>query len=557
MWQWIWENISNIDSIVSIIAVILSGGVFIGGVVYGLITSILRLKLKRNQYKYLNLVVDNQTKQSMKYYIPTRAQSTDPCDEKESHNISNKIIPFFIKNVFTKSDNQYFIILADSGMGKTTFLLKLFFTYYKKILRQHEIVFIPLSLASSIEKIREVKNKTNTILLLDGFDEDQYAMEEYSKRLKDICNETELFYKVIMTCRTQFFPNNESEPKYIDKIKFGVGKKSVEFIKYYISPFNNREIYFYLIKKYNPIYEIKKIIRSYKIITNCPKLMIRPMLLAYLDDLLIDSTKEYYYAYEIYSELVFRWIEREAVDNKVLYVFSEKIAEYMYYHKTVYITISEIERLCEDYDIQIQSIEAKSRSLLNRNSNGTYKFAHKSILEYFLAKKAYDEIEFRKVVTFDAFSGYDMLKTFLGEMDQEYISKQEKLSVLKSLSCKYFQLSRNFFMVKSIEDCDFEGTDFSGAYFGMTDFEMVTLVDANLQGAELQGTCIRRSNLARADLRGANLKKIKLNNVILTETLFDESQVEQLENKYNLQDTKVYIAKTKEIINYVEYRKRR
>ena len=46
---WSWNNISKIDSIVNIIAVILRGGAFIGGVACGLIASILRLKLKRNQ----------------------------------------------------------------------------------------------------------------------------------------------------------------------------------------------------------------------------------------------------------------------------------------------------------------------------------------------------------------------------------------------------------------------------------------------------------------------------------------------------------------------------
>ena len=65
-----------------------------------------------------------------------------------------------------------------------------------------------------------------TILLLDGFDEDKYAVEDYVNRLIEICNETELFYKVIITCRTQFFSDSDSEPKYVGgKIKFGIGKK--------------------------------------------------------------------------------------------------------------------------------------------------------------------------------------------------------------------------------------------------------------------------------------------------------------------------------------------
>ena len=304
----------------------------VSGVIFivSLVISSMRLKLKCYQYKYLNLVVDSQTKQSMKYYISTRVREKDPCDEENNDFSGFKLIPHFIKEIFKKSEEQYFIILADSGMGKTTFLLKLFFKYYKKILKKYDIVFVPLSLSSSIEKIREVKNKSNTILLLDGFDEDQYAMEDYNQRFKYICNETELFYKVIITCRTQFFPDCYSEPKFADnKIKFGVGKKTIELIKYYIVPFDDKEINLYLKRKYNRIFEKDKIKRSKKLIENCPQLMVRPMLLSYLDDLLIDNTKSYVYAYEIYTELVSKWIDREAVENKTLYLFSEKVAEHI------------------------------------------------------------------------------------------------------------------------------------------------------------------------------------------------------------------------------------
>lgn len=129
--KWFWDSSSNINAIINIISTVISGVIFIAG----LVISVLRLKLKGNQYKYLNLVVDSQTKQSMKCYVPTRAQDIDPCDEDKNDFFCVELIPFFIKQVFKDSDGQYFIILADSGMGKTTFLLRLFFEYYKKIFK--------------------------------------------------------------------------------------------------------------------------------------------------------------------------------------------------------------------------------------------------------------------------------------------------------------------------------------------------------------------------------------------------------------------------------------
>ena len=565
MWEWIWNNLSNIDSILNVLLPILSVCTFIRGLIEGVI----KLKLKRNPYKYLNLVVNKQTKRSMKYYIPTRVQEVDPCDDACTTDSSKKIIPYFINEVFKNSDTQYFVILADSGMGKTTFLLKLFYEYYRRLLKKYDIVFIPLLFDSSLEWIKEIQNKPNTILLLDGLDEDTEAIKDYNKRLRDICRETELFYKVIISCRTQFFPDSDSEPRYTNRIRFGVGNKSVEFIKYYISFFNEREINIYLSKKYNPILERNKIKRSKKIIRNCPELMIRPMLLAYIDDLIDDKEKEYNYVYEIYDQLVNNWIARELIDNETLYRFSEKTAEYMYFNKTVYIKVSEIQKNCEEYGIQLSDLEAKSRSLLNRNANGIYKFAHKSILEFILAKKAIKDAQFRKVIVLNGFAGYDMLKLFLGEMSVSYVKKILEINndILENRVFDFLLLSEIDFSNTKIINCCFEGCNLSKAVFRGVNFGQTSLKDgnlreadlfnANLKGIDLRGTNLVRANLQEADLRGAKLSLIRLNDAILKGTKFDENQIGQIENYIcNLQEVKIYIEKENRFIDYEEFCRR-
>ncbi|MEZ4847960.1 MAG: formylglycine-generating enzyme family protein [Bacteroidia bacterium] len=57
----------------------------------------------------------------------------------------------------------------------------------------------------------------------------------------------------------------------------------------------------------------------------------------------------------------------------------------------------------------------KSRSLLNRDAEGNYKFSHKSILEYFLAKEAYDNPDFYDQMEF---AGMDQALQFFSEMVQ-------------------------------------------------------------------------------------------------------------------------------------------
>lgn len=546
MLEWIWDNISNIDSLLTIIkvSVLLVVAVF----------SIISMKFKSNQYKGISIPLKSMTKQSMKYYIPTRGQRTDPSDEKFINYPSIKLLPFFTKYALKKTETQYFIILADSGMGKTTFLLKLYSEYNKKIIKKNSIVYIPLALEKSIDMIREVKNKPNAILLLDGLDEDPYAMEDYSKRLKDIYRETELFYSVIISCRTQFFPNQNSEPEYIKKRKIGTGNKGIRFEKFYISPFNDNEIDLFLKKKYNIFFERKKIKRSKELITNCHQLMIRPMLLAYIDDLLVSKRNTYDYAYKIYKELVYRWIERESLDRKYkvnLYIFSEKLAEFMYLKKTLYVLENDISKLCDEYNIQIRNIEAKSRSLLNRTVDGKYKFAHKSILEYFLADKAYTDLEFRKSITNNKFNGYDMAKLFLEEMCNNYVNKLYRGNPfeLESSSFDFFQLSKRKFS-GNIINCNFEGSNLFQAYFGG-----IVIKDTNLQKTDMREANMRETKLINTNLSYAYLDGADFTNAILLDTVISENQINYLEKMCDLQCTKIYVKiySASYIISYKKY----
>ena len=129
MLKWIWSNISNIDSVINIIINLIKGIVFIGGIISGLIISFLRLKLKHNQYKYLNLAVDSQVKQAMQYYIPTRGQNIDPCVEEEyttRHSfVSVELVRLFIKEIFRSSEMQYYI--SGFWYGKNNFFAKIVF----------------------------------------------------------------------------------------------------------------------------------------------------------------------------------------------------------------------------------------------------------------------------------------------------------------------------------------------------------------------------------------------------------------------------------------------
>ena len=536
MLQWSWNNISSIDSVVNISVNILGGFLFL----YGIIKGIFRLKLKRNQYKYLNLPMDEITKQSMKYYIQTRGQNIDPCTEDEYDTrdsfVSNELIKLFINQIFKNSESQYFIILADSGMGKTTFLLKLFFRYYQKTFKQYDIVLIPLSLNSAIDRIKEIQNKTNTILLLDGFDEDQYAMEDYAKRLDTICKETELFFKVIMTCRTQFFPDSKSEPKDTGKIKFGVGKKRVEFIKYYISPFNDEDIKKYLKKKYKSIFKRKTRLEAERVVLQCPRLMMRPMLLNYID-YLVNNDQSYDYTYQIYAVLIEKWIDRESIPNDVLNSFTNQLALLMFREKQLYRPNYEFKRICEEFDIEMSPLEAKSRSLLNRNAEGLYKFAHKSIYEYVLSKIAFDDMNFRRELIKSKFIGLDMADLFFEEMCSNHIFnyKFDNLSYMKFSNL----LIENYdFSTCNLENCVFLNCNIINTLFDITKSNEIAFIDCQLHKVSFINSVLRKSIFS-----GSTLNECKFINADLIESNFTNTNNNYTKLKKNCDFTDANLMK--------------
>lgn len=87
------------------------------------------------------------------------------------------------------------------------------------------------------------------------------------------------------------------------------------------------------------------------------------------------------------------------------------------------------------------------------------------------------------------------------------------------------------------------------------------LSKANLYGANLIGANLNGANLSEADLRGAGLSGADLNraNLIganLKSAIFDEKQVNLLYEEYDLNNSKVYISSSDEIISYEEYRNR-
>ena len=395
-------------------------------------------KLKRNLFPFYE---DWEIENATRYYVETKCQNVAPSQDEEpgrayAFAVREKVIPFFLKKAFKPQqddDCQFYIVLADSGMGKTTFLLNLYRRYHAQFFGAlYQIKLLPLGFPEIDKEIEQIQDKERTILLLDAFDEDHQAVQDYKKRLQELIRKVVHFREVVLTCRTQFFPSEEEEPHETGVMRFGGDGGERLFRKFYLSPFDKQDIRVYLRKRFSLLQRAQRR-KARQIVESCPHLMVRPMLLSYIEDLL-KRERPYRATFEVYAELINRWVEREArkaaphrPDNYMeqLYQFSREIAVDLYRRwrsapqSSLAISGREIQPFAEKHGIKLSEMELKSRSLLNRNAREEYKFSHKSILEYFLAEEAFFNAAFRQELNFD---GMDQAKIFFEEMIWEQLT---------------------------------------------------------------------------------------------------------------------------------------
>lgn len=387
-------------------------------------------------------------KESRNKYIRTKCQNLDPSIDinyKSSHafTVKEDLLDFFLDKVFKIKDieNKFYLILADSGMGKSTFMLNLFYKFNNLrniVFSKNKIKLLPLgeNHQTILEAINSIEDKKNTILLLDALDESPIFItnEEINTKFNELIEIAKDFKIVIITCRTHFFSKEKDEPFELKLKRFNTKGNGFHLIKkLYISPFDDNDITKYINKTFNFFEEVKKE-KAKSIIANASDLFIRPMLLSYIKDL-VTETKDLHYNFEIYESLINTWVEREA--NKYpleereifkfnLYKFSYEIATYIYknYEETgLFVTLDAAKELAELTDINLSDLEIKSRTLLNRNSEGSYKFSHKSIYEFFIAYLGFISRDFDKFHIYTLkynLRNIDQAKKFLEELQINY-----------------------------------------------------------------------------------------------------------------------------------------
>lgn len=331
---------------------------------------------------------------SLKNYIEPDCAQTDPSNQTDLRlvaDVREPVMRAVERFVLHGGERRYILLLADSGMGKTTFCLNFF---SRQIRKGQSCVIVPLGRPEALTHIKGVENPSETILLLDAFDEDVEAIEDSGRRLLKLMEAVSRFKSVIVTCRSQFFLNDASIPTEtgvaVIRPRRGGERGSYKFFKLYLLPFSESQVDRYVSTTY-PMWEIgafakRKSARS--LIADIPELTVRPMLLALIPGL-IRSKKKLVELFELYQFMVEQWLERESrwINSKVLLSVSKKIAVHMVTSKARSnrdrITVEVLRQIAEESGELIENWQhLTARSLLNRDSEGRFKFAHRSVMEF-------------------------------------------------------------------------------------------------------------------------------------------------------------------------------
>jgi hypothetical protein len=384
----------------------------------------------------------NDIRRSREFYIQPYVQVIDPMGHEESRRlapVTAKLFRTLDHILHPDSEDRYIFLLADSGMGKTSALMNYNIRQIRRRWKKHfDIRLVPLGIKDSIKHIESIERKHDTVLFLDAFDEDTQAIRDHHSRLKDLMNAAYGFRRVVISCRSQFFSSEEEIPKEPGVLKVATrsaGESAeYQFKKFYLTPFTERQTKKYLRRRY-PLRKFRWISRmeAKRMVTKIPLLAARPMLLAHID-VIVRTGRHINYAFELYEEMVKMWLEREKgfiSEKDQLRRFSELIAVNLYKNRkqrqTEHIPSKEIVQLARQWGIpiedqQLSDYRFRTRSLLNRDADGNYKFAHRSIMEYLYVKRYSDgDISCLNV------EWTDLMQTFYWEMLEKQIISQRCL----------------------------------------------------------------------------------------------------------------------------------
>jgi uncharacterized protein YjbI with pentapeptide repeats len=457
------------------------------------------------------------------YYVIPHAQNVNPADFPEDDTglvARNNVFDLLDKFLAGAPRFSHAFVLSDAGMGKTSLLVMIKLIHLNKFIKpDFEVVVLKIG-PRTIDQIGELERPQETVLLLDALDEDSEAWQHFYTRLQMLLLATKMFRKVIITCRTQFFPKEHEED---GRAPGQVILSGFHCSKIFLSPFNDDQVEKYLHKKFDDVDQINK---ARKLIQQMHSLKFRPMLLSYID-FLIDHEQHYNNTYSIYEGLVEEWLNREmrkglVEEKRLLHEACQVLAMHMYKNKIEAVPSEEVLFLCKSIEgvRNLQYMTIEGRSLLHRTSEGGYKFAHYSILEFFVATRLSSNPQ--------TIPNSDQIISFIADMlSFKNLKKASGLDLtgitLPSANIDSVTFNGSLLLEAHFEDSSLKNSVFKKADLSGANFTNCSLKSANLKDAICKGTEFRKADLSDAILEDIDFSGCAMQNAYLRRSRIENS----------------------------------
>jgi uncharacterized protein YjbI with pentapeptide repeats len=243
--------------------------------------------------------------------------------------------------------------------------------------------------------------------------------------------------------------------------------------------------------------------KASELVDKIPPLAARPKLLAHITDI-IKGSGNIETSCQLYEVMIEAWLDRESdrVDKKALRTFCELLAVDLFVNgkrrgqeRATKAKLLQLARQCK---VSLEGLELRKESLLHRDTNGYYKFAHRSIMEFLFVKRwLKGDNPVRQVVL------TDQMGKFLAEMNLceiDLVGANLSKTDLSGADFRGVNLSDAYLSESNLLGANLLGADLSGA-----DLSRTILSGGNLRRVDLTGVYLRRADVSKADLWGANL----------------------------------------------------
>jgi formylglycine-generating enzyme required for sulfatase activity/GTPase SAR1 family protein len=361
-----------------------------------------------------------------RYYVQPRCH-----DEHDENGGDKGLLYDYVRKWLDDPERKLLAVLGDYGIGKTSFCYK-----FACDMTGSEYVPVVVELKTVMTEgwreviQREVRSRAgdsvqSPVLILDGFDELSLTFDKKTvlKEIENLSKTTQEYKKVILTSRTQFFRSGEEEKETLVRKEFYErGPRSMTYPRFeriYVSLFDDDQIRRYLDLCLGKAESDKFWNETVEVVFDVKDLARRPILIELIvNDLdAVQNIEGKVTPCKVYHTVTERWREREEQrlpqsivlqhkEEKIpknIMLFMEELAYWMLTKEKDRLHFNTLKDAINKYfddetkDVLRWSLDnldyqIRNCSFLSRHIRGYYAFAHRSFIEYFVARKLSREI---------------------------------------------------------------------------------------------------------------------------------------------------------------------